>query len=584
MAEQEEGVRGSSDPNVSRLEIGAKAELSLGIAGASGAGPAAVTAQPAANPAADTKPPPQAGQSKQPEEKNIEEKDIAGFDFLNLVTQGLEKISGADDDTTEGAASGSRKQIHELISKLKATQLIFNFGVMGGRIDRSPINQPGAADPDRPRPAKSSAKNENLWSFGRFVLSQERVPDLSYVLALAALAGAPLSTINRAAEDLAPRLASPPRPDAKEAPAAIAIQVATPRRIILADLGCEMFSGPADDSDEVPSERVRFTEAGAERLLLRDAWLNLRLSIPWMAPFLNWLSRIGHSGDLELRLVAGRTAGFLASWDAAAAESVFNSWVSGRAVDALGAGLIALAGTSEAAKRNVEKRLLGWTEGQGGRNRIVAAALLASGALGHALPDVAFRTLASLVRQRRYLTLDLAAMGYAVWFATAEGDPSVGSRVIKEVSKLRAAGDDKVIMKLTGLYFLVLTSALESEDEEGDDTSSERLFLNVLAASPEAVRLAAGLFNELLAPNVHANAALQRFRSICFCAFRGGPAAESAFTALVESMHAQGDEDARERLHYWLEYWLEEVREHSVAAAAMLSALVEKISSGASYP
>jgi hypothetical protein len=425
-----------------------------------------------------------------------------------------------------------------------------------------------------------------LWSFDRFVLAQKRVPDIGYVLAVAALSGAPLSSINRAADDLAQRLAATPlsaKPDKNDSPS---IQIATPRRVLLAEIGCDVIPRGSEESEDGYSsaERVRFREQGTEQNLLRDAWLNLRLSIPWTAPFLTWLSEYGRSPDPEMRLAAGRTVGLMATWDASAAEAIlFGPWVSGQALDAVGASLIALSGTSPAAAKRVEKRLIEWTEGREGKERIIAAALLACGAFGHAAPDTAFRLFASLVRQKRHLTLDLAAMGYAVSFAAAADEPQIGARVIEELSDLRKSQKDKIIQKLTGAYFLLLTAALDEDKEgedKGNDDSSETLFLDVIDASPKALQSAAQIFNELLAPNVHANTALERFRAICFCAFRKGARLQRTFLTLAEAMHAAGDEDQRDTLRYWLGHWSDDVDEVTVAVEARLSVWLENSKGG----
>lgn len=568
MAEQEQPGQGSPDQKASKFEIGGKAEASFSIGPAS-----SPTSTAAAHDAViDAKATPEIDPLARAD-------DVGAQGALQRLREGRRVVNEfrADDQTAPDAPMDAKEEARQATAIYNITienYVHSNTGIVAGQI-AGDIHKEGADRENRAR-----TEPANLWSFGRFVLTQEKVSDLSYVLAVAALSGAPVAAVNQAADDLAARLiALTVVPDSKEAKPPGIIQIATPRRSILADLGCEISVGDVVDADEIPAARVRFSDAGAEQLL-RSAWLNLRLSVPWMAWFTDWLSALGRSRDLELRLAAGRTVGLLASWDLAAAEPIlFNSWISGRAVDALGAGLMALVKANDNAKRYVEKRLLEWTEGQGGRNRIVAASLLAAGAFGHAQPDIAFRLLASLVRQRRYLTLDLAAMGYAVWFATAANDPAVGNRVIVEVSKLRSAHGDKIIRKLTGMYFLVLTAALDSDGD--DDDSSEQLFLEVVGAAPEALQLAATLFNELLAPNVHANAALERFKSICLYAFRGPPAAQRAFTALVESMHVQGDGDQRERLHYWLGYWLGEVHEHSAAAGAALGSLIERVNNGA---
>jgi hypothetical protein len=570
-----------------KLEVGAKFEASSGTPAPNGSEtvPETQVSRPTGAPAegaTDNKIGARPDLMGRVGEKDFAKKDnvafsaSAGLEIANEVRITGDPASGAE------TPKDAREQADKSVSDAKT---INNFYIGTNHGDIAALLQQAttaSAPPGGKQPGDAGEARAKLWSFAQFVLSQDRISDLSYALALAALSGAPVSAVNRAAEDLGERLLPPaPASDSGEAKPA-AIQVVTPRRIVLAELGCEFFSSPASSVEvELSTERVRFRDPGADQLLLRDAWLNLRLSVAWMGTFLRWLSDQGRSDDLELRLAAGRTAGFLATWDSSSAESIlFHSWIAGRATDALGAALLAFAGTSKAAEANVEKRLVEWTEGEGGKTRIITASILASGAFGHASPDMAFRILASLVRQKRYLTLDLAAMGYAVWFASAASDLSIGSRVIMEVSKLRSVHDDKIIRKLTGYYFLLLTAALDSNDGDHDDCS-EKLFLQVIGASGDALRTAAGLFNELLAPNIHAQAALERFRSICMYAFRANASAQSTFLRLAESMYAQGDDEARDTLRYWLAYWLEEVQEHSAAAGLALDTLIENFSNGA---
>lgn len=413
------------------------------------------------------------------------------------------------------------------------------------------------------------------WSFGHFILSQERVDDIGYVLALAALAGAPLSTVNRAADELVERLRMLRVVD-PEKPAPHPIEVCAPRTTVIAEIGCSIFTDQSDEpGGELPCQRAVFREPSEAQALLRHAWTSLRLSIAWMGVFLEWLSDQGRDRDLELRLAAGRTVGVLTTWDRPAAEGVlFESWTSGRALDALGAGLIALAGASNAHEKYVEDRLLRWIEGKDGRYKIVAAAMLANGAFGHAVPDLAFRVLSGLVCQRRHLTIDLAAMGYAVWFATAADEPQIGVRVIKEISTLRSENEDRLVRRLTGVFFLLLTAAIDGEPD--DEYVSERLFLDVLDSSPEALRLAAKLFNEVLAPSTLARPALDRFQSVCFCAISGELKHQRVLFALVESMQAQGDDDDRDTLTYWLSYWLDEIRERSIEVGRALETWLKR--------
>jgi hypothetical protein len=502
--------------------------------------------------------------------REIREQPQAGFHAAQELKKG-----DVPDDAIHGGTKELARNARDQAEHINNYYGPVTIGVMG-TVDQSASGVPATQ-------AQSSLDEgtERLWSFDRFVLSQKRVPDLGYILALAALSGAPLSSINRAADDLAQRLVIPKQPSESEKRSDPEVQIATPRRILLAEVGCEIVPGSPQDSDEGYSsaERIRFREPGTEQVLLRDAWLNLRLSIPWIASFLTWLSDHGQATDSELRLAAGRTAGLLTTWDASATEGIlFDAWVYSHGLDALGAGLIALTSTSASAARSVEKRLIEWTEGKEGKDKIIVAALLASGAFGRAAPDLAFHLLASLVRQKRHLTLDLAAMGYAVSFAAAADDPQIGGRVIRELSDLRKADDDKIIQKLTGAYFLLLTSVLD--EGKKDDDSSEILFLDVLDASPEALQLAARMFNELLAPNVHANVALDRFRSICFCAFRGGARRQQTFLALADAMHATGDEDERDTLRYWLDYWSDDIDELAVAARVTLNSWLENSERG----
>jgi len=494
---------------------------------------------------------------------------------------------------SEGSAAGqarksTRNRARKAVSDERTVKIYIgtyvgtSTGVVGGKIE-GPINQRTSAAADNAETSKPDEGSGRLWSFNRFILSQERVPDLGYILVLAALSGAPLSSVNRAADDLAERLLASQRLSESNNQGLPPIYIATPRRNLLVEVDCEIFTSTLGDSKagERLVERVRFCEQGADQALLRDAWLNLRVSIPWMKSFLEWLSDQGRSADLELRLAAGRTAGFLATWDPAGAETIlFDAWISGRALDALGAGLIALARTSEAAAQYVERCLIEWTEGQKGKDRIIAAALLATGAFGQAMPDVAFRLLASLVRQRRHLTLDLAAMGYVVWFAAAADDPRLGGRVIREISDLPSAHDDNIIRQLASAYFLLLTTVLDDDDDEEDDDLSESLFLDVLEASPEALKLAARMFNDVLAPNIYAKAALERFRLICFCGFRNGARRQQAFLTLADAMHEKGDEGERDTLHYWLDHWLNSIEEQSVGAGLALSSWLKKSSMG----
>ena len=468
-----------------------------------------------------------------PTEDSSENADISQKHAAHLT----QAVSGLIDEYARGSADERIKIVFQIVQGDVGT---FFSDVRGDANIGGQPDGPGA---------QSDAVG---WAFADFTIAREGIgdaalTDLSYVLALASLSGVPRHVAESAADTLINRMIDGLLGDERSQ----GLTVATRRSALRAAVGCSYDVVTLEPGRQ--REELTFQNPGDDLKLLIHAHSDLRLSRPWVPILFDWMRRLGKSDSVEKRIAAGRAAGALASLDFSLGKrEFFDHWTDGAAIDALDTALTFLM-EAPGCQRDAEDMIRSWAGEERFKHRRRTVALLAGGALGQSHPDLAFASLAVLMKHRKWTLTWLAYYAYVILFFSQNA--AHAERTLTELKRLRQDFDDPRGKSAVDLLFLALTE----EHWQSRDGAARRSFMQVLGRSPDATSVAADLLNQQMFLSPRALWATQRLEQF----LRAGATPQSdtrqAVIGLCHDMYRRGDADQRERLVYWLSHWSQDL-------------------------